>query len=104
MELGDREVKAHLGHPIDRPRGQTIATGLVAWILLLLHQGDLMAVPGEPVGGRRTPGTTADNKNRFSDIGSKGYLGVRRSFLTPGRHELCRFGRVEGECSNERNA
>jgi hypothetical protein len=53
MELGDVEIEAHVLQLEHRPRGQTVATGLVAGILLLLDQGDLVPVPRQPIGRGR---------------------------------------------------
>ena len=61
MELADCEVEAHLFEPVDRPRGQPVAAGLVAGMLLLLGQDHLMAIAGEPVGRGRPRRATTDH-------------------------------------------
>jgi hypothetical protein len=64
VKLRDIEVEAHLVELEYRPWSQTIPTGLVARVLLLLYEGYVETIAGHPIGGRRTGGTAADNENR----------------------------------------
>ena len=63
MKLGHVELEPHLLELEDRPRRQTIAAGLVPGILLLLDQRHIVAVSGEPIGGRRTGRAATDDED-----------------------------------------
>ncbi len=63
MELGHVELESHFLELENRPGSQSVATSLVPGIFLLLHQRHIVAVPGQPVGGRRAGGAATDDEN-----------------------------------------
>ena len=64
MELGHVELESHLLELEDRPGRQTIAAGLVPGVFLLLDQSHVVAVPGQPIGGRRAGRAATDDEDR----------------------------------------
>src|SRR6478735_3770751 len=77
VERAERRAEAHLLELVHRPRRQSVTAGLLAWEVLALDDGDVVAGAGQPVARRGARGPTADDEDFGVEGGEVGGHDVR---------------------------